>query len=1395
MKRFLLLFAVLIGFGISVRAQQQPTGEIVKEVTLSNGTDLASALGNDVGKVTTLKVSGRLTDADFKTMKEQMTMLQVLDMGGVTELSTTYNRTNVIPSNALENKLTLNKVVFPAGLQIIGNYAFKGCNNIEELDFSKATQLQYIEYSAFNGCSGLKKLDLSNHMELLDIGSSTFSSCSNLRTVNLAGCNKLTSIAYSAFNYCALLQSVDLSHCSALTTIGESAFYSTSKLETVKLEGCTALTTIESNAFNARYSNQSETFDFDFSQLTALTHIGNSAFCDRALTGDIVFASAINQIGEGAFSGCDQITGIDFTKSTKLAVISYDTFSGCRQLKKVDFTNCSSLNTLNIGAFNDCPALESVEINNGFFKSIDGAIFVVDGATLLLYPAGKTAESYTVPAKVKTIKEQAFPYNPSLKQVTIPANVLSIMGQAFYSNMGNQGLKVIMESPTPIGLSQSIGLNNVLVYVPKGSADAYRNAAFWSESKIMEIGADPTTIALDAAGTLSEKVAGLSTPKNTIAELIIIGPMNAADFEIIKQMEMLEKVDLSGAKLEEDVLPNNAFYNGNYGSNRLNYLKEVVLPNTIKEIGSDAFYRLTSLQKINLPSSIETIGSNAFYECNSLAKVDLSTLINLKRIGSSAFSGSSMIKTDLKLPNTLEDIEYSVFYNTGVTTVDFSNTVISYIGNYAFSGCPITGNIVFPATLQRIYSEAFAQANLSSITLKASNKVQLDGANVFQSTDKASCIVKVPKGLKETYKADPYWAAFGENIQEFGQMIAATSNNEEYGTVIGGGAYEEGETATLLAMPREVTWNKWDYHYIHFFEGWYEGETKVSSEASYNHKVAKEDKTFTGKFTRIDFRVSIIGDNDWIQKVTSDNKSVTVQMNLPEYATEPYGWFENNQCVSTEKVLTVVAGSEDRHIDLRPIENDYYGETLITDDNKVGNLDITFDWGNMTVEGEKAWNLNSFTFSRGFDRQATLLVNSPMTAKETKLQAEIYGGWQFITLPYDLKLSEITPAYEEMNSQFVVRRYDGQARAANGIGDSWKQLGTTDVLKANQGYIIRTDNGGRFNFTAASGMDALFNRQSVTIPLTAYKASSVMDANWNLVGNPYPCFYDIAQLFEDGLDATVTVWSPELNNYEYYTADDADVYLSPLTAFFVQKNKSDLLFKPEGRVVKLPENETMTRSTLRSADGRTVINLVLANDSLSDRTRVVFNEAATDEYELGKDAAKFRSLNANAPALYSLDKNNSPLAINERPQADGVVRLGVAIGVSGRYTISLREASDRQLTLVDRQTGATCDLSKEAYRFEAQAGELTDRFELRSDIVTSIEEIAEGFRWRLSEGRLMLEGCSADATLTITDALGRIVYNGKTAEGSEEVNLPQAGIYYLTLTAKEGQRIVRSIKR
>ena len=58
----------------------------------------------------------------------------------------------------------------------------------------------------------------------------------------------------------------------------------------------------------------------------------------------------------------------------------------------------------------------------------------------------------------------------------------------------------------------------------------------------------------------------------------------------------------------------------------------------------------------------------------------------------------------------------------------------------------------------------------------------------------------------------------------------------------------------------------------------------------------------------------------------------------------------------------------------------------------------------LTIQGDNTWKPNKFMF----DRNASILVESPVEAQSVNMYWERYSSnWQFISFPYDLKVSDI----------------------------------------------------------------------------------------------------------------------------------------------------------------------------------------------------------------------------------------------------------------------------------------------------------------------------------------------------------------------------------------------------
>ena len=164
----------------------------------------------------------------------------------------------------------------------------------------------------------------------------------------------------------------------------------------------------------------------------------------------------------------------------------------CNMLQKVYIGK----NVTNIGycAFCYCYSLTSISIPDGVTSIGDDAFYYCYSLT-----------SISIPDGVTSISDNAFGYCYSLASITIPDGVISIGNYAFYScgsltsisipdgvtSIGNRAfsnLRGMKEyhflSPTPPTLGSTNVFNNIpsdcIIYVPKGSAEAYKTATNWT---------------------------------------------------------------------------------------------------------------------------------------------------------------------------------------------------------------------------------------------------------------------------------------------------------------------------------------------------------------------------------------------------------------------------------------------------------------------------------------------------------------------------------------------------------------------------------------------------------------------------------------------------------------------------------------------------------------------------------------------------------------------------------------------------------------------------------------------------------------------------------------------------------------------------------------------------
>lgn len=170
------------------------------------------------------------------------------------------------------------------------------------------------------------------------------------------------------------------------------------------------------------------------------------------------------------------------------------------------------------------------------------------------------------------------------------------------------------------------------------------------------------------------------------------------------------------------------------------------LPASLKSIGVKAFSEL-AITAVTIPASVTTIEDEAFLLCNSLATLTFADNSQLKTIGNSAFKGTAISGELNNLPASLESIGNAAFNELAITGVVIPASVAT-IGDYAFSGCSSLAALSFAdgSQLKAIGKEAFKGTAISGKLDYLPASLESIGYGVF--SELAITSVTFPESLK-----------------------------------------------------------------------------------------------------------------------------------------------------------------------------------------------------------------------------------------------------------------------------------------------------------------------------------------------------------------------------------------------------------------------------------------------------------------------------------------------------------------------------------------------------------------------------------------------------------------------------------------------------------------------
>lgn len=922
----------------------------------------------------------------------------------------------------------------------------------------------------------------------------------------------------------------------------------------------------------------------------------------------------------------------------------------------------------------------------------------------------------TLPRTLRHINNWGLSDYRAITDLEIPANVERMGDNVVYNCPQLQRIKVNADVPPTLGSLDNNSYYDERAYIkitiPRESFHAYRLVSAWNTDRTVLIGGDEgVTVSTGklAAGDLGHVVIVEAGYLPEVNKLIIEGELNADDWSKMKDMTNLTEIDLSGALIDE--IPDGAF-SGRWA------LDKVVLPSTLRTIGSRAFYE-TRLTSIDIPKGVTSIKDHAFYHSKNLEKADLPD--SLTYIGEGAFQECFSLQT-VKFPAGVKVIPNFAFDGCwALDNMELTNSITS-IGEYAFRSCGLH-EVNIPSSISEISRNTFSSCgNLTKLTLNEGLVTISEWAFNNTPIDTLIC----PSSLRKIENN-----AF-DNCNQLGQI---EFNEGLIG--IGSEAFRYCNSLKEIVLPSSLETCRGgafsDCNNILTVEARSVMPPNTGGDCPLTGTDLTKAVLYVPVWSHAEYKLA----TGWNQFYTFDTSDF-----MPQYVK-----------VNKDFYFTL---RDELDPDYRPDIELTYTSNQITDSQ--GNSD--YQHGNLTISGRSKLAVNNFSmvlspyfkytkdsngyYGNTYLTPTCLIVKGEMRAENVTINLwNATERWQFVSFPFDVKVSDIVPV--DSTTSWVIRGHSGAERAAGNTAAVWQNLSADDVLQAGKGYIMQCykpndKNRGYYAaqftvrpLTTTVNRQQIFNADNRTVALEEHLAEFEHNRSWNLIGNPYPSYFDTRFL---DFEAPFMVWNSNNQNYEAYSPVDDSYILAPAEAFFVQRpvDQENITFLKDGRQTDryartLVEEEPASApqriraaydSNSHTAAQRTVFNITLAKDGQqADRTRVVINEAATMQYDLSRDAAKFTGTEPTVSQIFTIN-GATRYAINERPLNNGQALLGLHFGTDGTYTIGLSNQPDGQVTLEDRLTGTKQQLNGTAgYSFTAKAGDSTDHFVLHFDAVAT----------------------------------------------------------------------------
>jgi len=176
--------------------------------------------------------------------------------------------------------------------------------------------------------------------------------------------------------------------------------------------------------------------------------------CGRDIT-EVVIEEGVTRVGNGAFTDVENFSSrykniISIDLPTSLETIGIRAFFNCHSVLVIDIPE--NVEEIGLNAFYGCMSMKGYNVseNNQYYSSVNGVLMDKNATSIIQYPAGKEASSYTLPDCVTKISNGAFFSCVNLEEIVLQKNLETVVGYTFV-NCTNLKSIVFPDGVTRIG--------------------------------------------------------------------------------------------------------------------------------------------------------------------------------------------------------------------------------------------------------------------------------------------------------------------------------------------------------------------------------------------------------------------------------------------------------------------------------------------------------------------------------------------------------------------------------------------------------------------------------------------------------------------------------------------------------------------------------------------------------------------------------------------------------------------------------------------------------------------------------------------------------------------------------------------------------------------------------